>query len=325
MKNFQFSALLLCFGCFLATCAFGQNPADAAKLAKNKTTAAAIYNILDNGNVDALDNLLAKDEVDHQLTPDMPQGLEGTKMVFKMFKSAFPDMKNRILDLVAEGDYVAIYTEFTGTHTGAFMGIPASNKPVRSRQLDLIRFNQAGQPAEHWGVSDNLTLMQQMGVAPATPPLPEIPYTAAAGQTMKTTPEQNKQLAAKFFDLFSHQDIPGDMALLAPGFQLHWNSDLKTFGAGTYKMLGETYLTAFPDAKWAPFVQIAEGDKVVSFNTYEGTMTGPLQTIPATQKKIKMVHGACLDRFENGKIAERVQINDDLDMLMQVGVIPSGK
>jgi predicted ester cyclase len=57
-----------------------------------------------------------------------------------------------------------------GTHSGEFMGIPASGKTVEVPLADFFRVNDEGRVAEHWGVIDNLVMMQQLGVIPEEPP-----------------------------------------------------------------------------------------------------------------------------------------------------------
>ena len=50
------------------------------------------------------------------------------------------------------------------------MGIPTTGKSVDFEAVDFVRFNDAGVAIEHWGVTDTLTLMQQLGVVPEGPP-----------------------------------------------------------------------------------------------------------------------------------------------------------
>jgi len=58
-----------------------------------------------------------------------------------------------------------MHTRWTGTQEGAFMGVPASGKPVDFEVLDLVRMAD-GKAAEHWGVSDMMTMMVQIGAMP---------------------------------------------------------------------------------------------------------------------------------------------------------------
>jgi len=46
------------------------------------------------------------------------------------------------------------------------MGIPATGRRIDSQLIDIIRFGEDGLAHEHWGVSDSLALMQQLGAIP---------------------------------------------------------------------------------------------------------------------------------------------------------------
>jgi hypothetical protein len=55
------------------------------------------------GNLDALDELIAADAVDHGLPPGLPPGREGIKTYLSMLLSAFPGTQMTIEDQIAEG------------------------------------------------------------------------------------------------------------------------------------------------------------------------------------------------------------------------------
>jgi predicted ester cyclase len=84
-----------------------------------------------------------------------------------MLRAAFPDMRMNVDDLVDGGSKTVARVTFTGTHQGDFIGVPASGKQVDTQLIDIMRFDDAGLVCEHWGVSDMLTLMQQIGAVPA--------------------------------------------------------------------------------------------------------------------------------------------------------------
>ena len=47
------------------------------------------------------------------------------------------------------------------------MGIPATGKPVNMGSTDVVRIDDDGMVHEHWGVSDTMGMMMQMGVIPS--------------------------------------------------------------------------------------------------------------------------------------------------------------
>jgi len=66
--------------------------------------------------------------------------------------------------MVAEEDTVVSYLTMTGTNTGPFGNMPASNNPVKFNGVDIVHIKD-GKAIERWGVFDNLPMMIQMGMA----------------------------------------------------------------------------------------------------------------------------------------------------------------
>jgi len=83
---------------------------------------------------------------------------------------AVPDFHAEITHLVASGDRVAIRTLYTGTDQGGFMpGMPAIGKSFETTGIDILRVDDTGKCAEHWGQFDLMTVMMQLGLVPAPP------------------------------------------------------------------------------------------------------------------------------------------------------------
>jgi predicted ester cyclase len=89
---------------------------------------------------------------------------------FTMFRAAFSDLRMNVEDMAASGDTVWARVRITGTNDGEFMGMPATGKPVDFHGVDIVRFNDEDLAAEHWGITDSMTMMQQLGVVPEGPP-----------------------------------------------------------------------------------------------------------------------------------------------------------
>jgi hypothetical protein len=53
---------------------------------------------------------------------------------------------------------------------GGFFGMPATGKAIDVQLIDIIRVGDDGRAHEHWGVMDQLTMLQQLGMAPEGPP-----------------------------------------------------------------------------------------------------------------------------------------------------------
>ena len=129
----------------------------------NKAVMRQIYeDVFNRGNVDAADELLAPDVVDHSFGS---QGLESVKRFFTALLEAFPDLYAEVHEMIGEGDLVATRLTFTGTHHGEFAGVPATGRYVSVPGIDFVRF-AAGRGVEHWGGPDLAKLLQQAGVLP---------------------------------------------------------------------------------------------------------------------------------------------------------------
>jgi steroid delta-isomerase-like uncharacterized protein len=129
----------------------------------NKAAVQRFYQeVINARNLDALDELLVPDGVDHTFGS---QNTEQAKQFFAMVHQAFPDLHAEVHDVIAEGDLVAARVSYTGTHQGEFLGIPATGKQTTTNGVDFFRL-QDGRQAEHWGGPDTLSLLIQLGVMP---------------------------------------------------------------------------------------------------------------------------------------------------------------
>ena len=94
------------------------------------------------------------------------QGRDAFKQMLGVFRSAFPGFQTTVTDLVAEEDRVAALHTHHGTHSGEFQGIPPTGKAVTVQGIEIFRVRD-GQVVEFWHMDDFLSLMQQIGAAPA--------------------------------------------------------------------------------------------------------------------------------------------------------------
>jgi len=116
-------------------------------------------------NLDAIDELVAEDFVEHVPFPGQGPGREGLRQVLATFLSAFPDIRWTLEEQIAEGEKVVSRFTMTGTHRGDFLGIPPTGKSVNiwGVVIDVVR---DGKFAESRIIMDTLGLMQQLGMIP---------------------------------------------------------------------------------------------------------------------------------------------------------------
>ena len=130
----------------------------------NKAILRQVYEAAFNQkNLDALNEVIASDSTDHNLTPEQPPGLQGAKQVFSSFHTAFPDLQVDVEDMITEGDKVVARLTVRGTHQGEFMGIAPTGNQVTFTGIDIVRIAE-GKIVERWGNFDDLGMMHQLGV-----------------------------------------------------------------------------------------------------------------------------------------------------------------
>lgn len=82
--------------------------------------------------------------------------------MLQMFYGAFPDGRHEFRDILVADNRVVTAGTWSGTHQGAFQGVPASGKRVR---INLIHIDRVVDDhiVEHQGAADFLSLMRQIG------------------------------------------------------------------------------------------------------------------------------------------------------------------
>ena len=142
---------------------------------KNKTIVRRLCDELWNkGNLSVADELFASTYIHHDAsTPDVGRGPESEKKRATLYRTAFPDLRLTIEDMIAEGETVMTRWSSRSTHKGDLSGIAPTGKQVAVTGMTIARF-AGGKIVEGWVNWDALGLMQQLGV------VPEIAKTKAA-------------------------------------------------------------------------------------------------------------------------------------------------
>ena len=115
------------------------------------------------GDIEALADFWSRDMVHHTRTKK--QGYEEVKKIVADFAKAFPDLQFRLDDIVCEGDRVATRMSANATHLGSYMGLPPTGKKISCSVMGVARV-VGDKIAEHWGVTDELMIMAQIGMLP---------------------------------------------------------------------------------------------------------------------------------------------------------------
>ncbi len=122
------------------------------------------YHLFESGRVDQLDLIIAPDFVDNSAPLDAPGGIEGLRQNIAAFRSAFPDGKVSVRDIMADHDSVMARVTLEGTQVAPYAGIPPANEPVIADGVETFRFAH-GMVVESWSLFGALRER-----APVTPP-----------------------------------------------------------------------------------------------------------------------------------------------------------
>ena len=132
--------------------------------------------------------------------------------------------------------------------------------------------------------------------------------------------EENKALVRRFDQLYNQRDFDACHELLAPEFVSH-----RTSGDVLREEVIQGNLMlyhSFPDINLNIDFMVAEGDMVVYWETWTGTHKGDFMGIPPTGKTVFMTNATTF-RVANGKFAEAWVVLDAMNLMQQLGAIPS--
>jgi steroid delta-isomerase-like uncharacterized protein len=117
------------------------------------------------GDTDRIEEFYAEDFQSHvsPVGPSWGSGLRDLKTLADQLRSAFPDYRESIEDLICDGDRVMVRLTIKGTHNGALGGVPATGREIEITDMSIFRIAN-GRIAEQWALSDYMSLYLQLGL-----------------------------------------------------------------------------------------------------------------------------------------------------------------
>jgi predicted ester cyclase len=131
---------------------------------ENKALVRRFYAEIDKGNIEAMEELVAEDYLDHNPPPfpGLAKGREGLKQAFKMFWDATPGY-HQIEDQIAEGDKVVTRMTSYRKHEKDLPGAPATGNGLKMTSITIHRIAN-GKLVEKWAEKDVMGFLIQIGV-----------------------------------------------------------------------------------------------------------------------------------------------------------------
>ena len=125
--------------------------------------------VITRGNIEAAAKYVWEDVVEQVPLPGQGPGLDGLKDILRAMRAGFPDIVFSIQEQIVEHDKVASRFEWTGTHDGTFLSIPATGRKVRVWGIVFDRLEDS-RIKDTRIIMDSLGMMAQLGVLPPPPP-----------------------------------------------------------------------------------------------------------------------------------------------------------
>ncbi len=121
-----------------------------------------IDQVVNTGNLDALEDFIAGDYVDHNAPTDAPQGIQAAKEHLEAVRHTYGDFRLTIEDQIAESDTVVTRVTATGVHQNEWFGLRPSGKRITLTGINIDRVVD-GKIVEHWGEAYTVSALIQMG------------------------------------------------------------------------------------------------------------------------------------------------------------------
>jgi predicted ester cyclase len=137
-----------------------------ADRAQNTQVTRQLLEVFENGRLDAIDELVHPEFINHEAPPGSPQGPEGLKQTISWLRELWGSMRAEIQDEICEGDKVVARIVMHGHHVGEFLGKQPTGKEYAAKQIHIWRI-QDGKAIEHWSVRDDLGQALQLGIIDA--------------------------------------------------------------------------------------------------------------------------------------------------------------
>ena len=244
------------------------------------------------------------------------------------FRTSFPDRRDIVEEVIAEGDTVGVLSRVTGTHSAPLYGIAATGRKVNFYEAGIFRLAQ-GKIVEAWFLGDEAGLLKQLGAKiPArkdgrriVPPLttagddPDAVIKRLEAGPLSRPEDRNRLMVARSKGSAPlAADRGSDLKQLRFGFQ-----HLRDYGIAK-KVADQSITAALPDRRDRIDGLLAEGEKVWMMFKVSGTQTAPLYGLPPTGRRVELPEIGVMT-IVDGKWKQAWYFGDELGMMLQLDAL----
>jgi steroid delta-isomerase-like uncharacterized protein len=135
--------------------------------------------------------------------------------------------------------------------------------------------------------------------------------------------EENKAIVRRFAEeIWNEKRLDRADEIMAQDYIDHGAMPEQAPGLEGFKRKGAMWVAAVPDLVVRTKDLFAEGDRVAVRWTAEGTHQGTLLGIPPRGRRFHFA-GMSIFRLAEGKVAEQWEAWDKLDLMQQLGAVPT--
>ncbi|MBK6460113.1 MAG: ester cyclase [Myxococcales bacterium] len=256
--------------------------------------------------------------------PGMPDatGRAGIEKALAQHFASFSHIKMGELRVFSKGEVVITEWVLNATHSGEFMGIKASGKPVGWAGASVVRFNEDGTIQEEHTYWNAAVVASQVGATKEkNRAVPALPTGAPQVITAQGTKEEEHNIAtlALINQTWEAKDEKKWLTMLTD--EASWD-DLTMLEPAKGKVAVQKYFkmlsVAFPDAKTTTEASWGMGDWVIEEGTYAGTNKGLYMGARPTRRPV-VIHELNLVQLDSSdKIVRAITYGNDMEMNAQL-------
>lgn len=133
-----------------------------AQLKVNENATREYATFWNTGEESLARDALAVNFIDKTPPEGRKQGPEGAILASRAFRTAVPDLRCDVEQMIISGNRVVSHLHFHGTFTGTFGKLKGKGQKIDFIATDIYEIAD-GKIVANWHIEDNLTLMKQLG------------------------------------------------------------------------------------------------------------------------------------------------------------------
>jgi predicted ester cyclase len=135
--------------------------------AANKRLVRRFYKeVYGDWNMSLVDEVVSPRFTSHDWPEGSPTGPQGFAAFYSAIRTALPDARYEVDDMIAEGDKVVVRWRLLGTHQGDFRGIAPTGRAIALKGIAIYRVD-GGMLMERWVVTDLHGLLEEISESSA--------------------------------------------------------------------------------------------------------------------------------------------------------------